>query len=397
MGNAYRSVLALKPTGDAVPANVLAGKTFSNADGAGKTGTMVNNGAVSVTLTDQDPTYTIPEGYHNGMGVVGFASSGGDGADLVVTCASAYSGLTISCSNGSTTYQKTCPTSSPYQVTFESIPTGTWTISGTIEGQTFSTTILISDFEATLGAIPEGSTVTPTDDIQTWLYCAGIFDKSYTTISEVLSDAASVTALIASNNAVDYMARSTTWATDVCADSSAMTKIGANDYCADSLLADSTWLNAICDSTYFESVLTTKVPTMTSATTPSGAVSASSTLTSGSTTYKDYYAFDGNISTKWYSANNTNAQYLQYVFASAMTIKKFYVKLDWKRTYKVQASTDGSTWVDLISEYTPSSNAEERSVVINNSNAYRYYRLYSPSPSSSIYIGIAEMQFYGRA
>ena len=37
MGNAYRSVLALKPTGDAIPANVLSGKTFSNADGVGKT------------------------------------------------------------------------------------------------------------------------------------------------------------------------------------------------------------------------------------------------------------------------------------------------------------------------------------------------------------------------
>lgn len=397
MGNAYRSVLSLKPTGDAVPANVLAGKTFSNADGTGKTGTMVNNGAVSITLTDQDPTYTIPEGYHNGLGVVGFTSSGGDGADLVVTCASAYSGLTISCSNGSTTYQKTCPTSSPYQVTFESISTGTWTISGTIEGQTFSTTILISDFEATLGAIPEGSTVVPTDDIQTWLYCAGIFDKSYTTISQVLADASTLQALIASNNAADYLARSTTWASDVTANSSAMSYIGLNDYCADALLADSTWLNAICNSTYFESVLTTKVPTMTSATTPSGTVSASSTLSSGSTTYKNYYAFDGNTSTKWYSANNSSAQYITYQFASAMVIKKFYLKLDWKRSYKVQASTDGSTWVDIISEYTPSSNTEERNVVINNSTAYRYYRLYSPSVISTIYIGISEMQFYGRA
>lgn len=396
MGNAYRSVLSLKPTGDAVPANVLAGKTFSNADGAGKIGTMVNNGAVSITLTDQDPTYTIPEGYHNGLGVVGFTSSGGDGADLVVTCASAYSGLTISCTNGSTTFQKTCPTSSPYQVTFEDIPTGTWTISGTVEGQTFSTTILISDFEAILGVIPEGSTVIPTDDIQIWLNCAAIFDKNYTTIAQVLADSSTLQALIASNNAVDYMVRSTTWASSVVSDSSAMTYIGLNDYCADTLVSDSTWLTAICNSTYFENVLTSKVPTMTSATTPSGNVSASSTLSS-STSYRDYYAFDNNYSTKWYSANNVNAQWIEYEFENPIRILKYLVKFDWKRPYKIQASNDNSNWTDLTDEYTPSSNAEEKSEAINNINYYKYIRLYAPAVSSTIYIGIAELQFYGRS
>lgn len=397
MANAYRSVLkdAVNPTGNALPADVLSGKTFSNADGIDKTGTMVNNGAVSITLTDQDPTYTIPKGYHNGLGVVGFTSSGGDGADLVVTCASAYSGLTISCSNGSTTYQKTCPTSSPYLVTFESIPTGTWTISGTIEGQTFSTTILISDFEAILGAIPEGSTVIPTDDIQTWLSCAGIFDKSYTTVSQVLADPSTLQALIASNNAVDYMARSTTWASDVTANSSAMSYIGLNNYCADNLLADSTWRTAICNSTYFESVLTDKVPTMTSASTPSGVVSASSTLTGGSSTYKDYYAFDGNNSTAWYSANNSNAKWIKYHFATALKVMKYVLRLSWKNNYKIQGSHDDSTWTDLTDVYTPSSNTETKSEVINNTTAYEYIRLYAPS-GQSIYIGISELQFYGR-
>lgn len=73
MANKYRSVLAsgggVQPTGNAQPADVLAGKTFSNADGINKTGTMVNNGAVSETL-DAGESYTIPAGYHNGSGVV---------------------------------------------------------------------------------------------------------------------------------------------------------------------------------------------------------------------------------------------------------------------------------------------------------------------------------------
>lgn len=149
MGNAYRSVLSLKPTGDAVPANVLSGKTFSNADGTGKTGTMVNNGAVSVTLTDQDPTYTIPEGYHNGSGIVGFTASAG--ATLEVTCDQDFAGLTITATDGTTTLSKDCPSSSPYIVEFDIPNEGTWTVSGIIDGITFSTQIAVTiDYAAEL-------------------------------------------------------------------------------------------------------------------------------------------------------------------------------------------------------------------------------------------------------
>lgn len=150
MGNAYRSVLSLKPTGDAVPANVLSGKTFSNAEGVGNTGTMANNGAVSVTLTDQDPTYTIPEGYHNGSGVVGFSASGGGGPDLIVTCSSAFAGATISCTDGTTTLTDVCPSSSPYEVTFNLPNVGTWTVSGTISGTTYTESVLVQDINVEL-------------------------------------------------------------------------------------------------------------------------------------------------------------------------------------------------------------------------------------------------------
>ena len=77
MANQYRSVLASSgpaPTGgDALPAEVLSGKTFTNDNGA-QTGTMVNNGAVSQTLSGGQ-SYTIPEGYHNGNGVVTASSA----------------------------------------------------------------------------------------------------------------------------------------------------------------------------------------------------------------------------------------------------------------------------------------------------------------------------------
>lgn len=76
MSNGYRSVLksgGVTPTGDAVVADVLAGKTFSNANAVGLEGTMTNNGAVSQTIAPGQ-SYIIPAGYHNGYGSVSASS-----------------------------------------------------------------------------------------------------------------------------------------------------------------------------------------------------------------------------------------------------------------------------------------------------------------------------------
>lgn len=50
--------------------NVLAGTIFVDKDGNIVAGTMVNNGAVTKILDATVVSYTIPEGYHNGSGVV---------------------------------------------------------------------------------------------------------------------------------------------------------------------------------------------------------------------------------------------------------------------------------------------------------------------------------------
>ena len=405
MGNAYRSVLALKPTGDAVPANVLAGKTFSNADGTGKIGTMVNNGTVSVTLTDQDPTYTIPEGYHNGSGVVGFSASGGDGADLIVTCDPVFAGSNITCTDGTNTFTETCPSSSPYEVTFQSIPVGIWTISGSYSGTTITTTFTVLDFEAALNAVPEGSTVTPTDDIQTWLHCANIWDKNYTTISQVLADASTLQTLIASNNASDYLARSSTWASDITSNSSAMTYIGSNDYCSDKLLLNPTWLSAICDSIYFESVLNIKVPTMTSNTTPSGVASASS---SSSSNLNPFRAFDNNDSTSWVSTEGSYSNaYVQYEFSDPMVIKKLeYLIRNATDSHAVnltlKGSNDGISWTELkTTSETATSMRSKQSYPVQNSVKYKYYRLIFSTytyvtTDNHYYASCVTLQLYGR-
>ena len=57
--------------GDAVAANVLADKKFSNDDDTGILGTMPNNGSVGTqNLTTEGAEYIIPAGYHNGSGKV---------------------------------------------------------------------------------------------------------------------------------------------------------------------------------------------------------------------------------------------------------------------------------------------------------------------------------------
>lgn|GEM_PF-5855208 len=57
--------------GNAVASHVLAPNTFSNGDDVGIVGTMVDHGSVgTVNLTSEGSEYTIPQGYHNGLGKV---------------------------------------------------------------------------------------------------------------------------------------------------------------------------------------------------------------------------------------------------------------------------------------------------------------------------------------
>ena len=54
--------------------HILSGKT-AHGSGGPVTGSMVNNGAVSGTISAKAGTYTVPEGYHNGSGSVQIASA----------------------------------------------------------------------------------------------------------------------------------------------------------------------------------------------------------------------------------------------------------------------------------------------------------------------------------
>ena len=80
-------------TGNAVPADVLEGVTFSSDTGADLKGTMKNNGAVKKVL-DYDEEFEIAEGYHNGQGKVVAPSAGEDSTETTATSADLLEGKT---------------------------------------------------------------------------------------------------------------------------------------------------------------------------------------------------------------------------------------------------------------------------------------------------------------
>ena len=256
--------------------------------------------------------------------------------------------------------------------------------------------------------IPDGSTVLPTDDIQIWLHCANIWDKAYTTLAEVLADSTTLSALISDNNATDYLVRSTTWASGMCADSTAMTYIGLNNYCANKLLADATWCNAICNSTYFESVLNVKVPTMTSDTTPEG-LCAYSNAYSDSYWNVAYKVFDGDTSSNgWLPPPSTTNEYIYYRFKDIERLVMMQIAFTFGTNsvspvlFDVIGSNDGTTWVDIASEsitgsgsifevrkYYPTAIASYKYLGVRNTNIWFY-------TSGTRYTGLFALQFYGR-
>lgn len=113
----YNAGVAATKVGTATAAQVLKGKTFTNASGVGLTGTMTNRGAWKGATTGSG-NVTIPAGYHSGSGYVsgsGAYNAGVTAADARVNTSSAsytsgynagYSagaGRTVAFASGATT------------------------------------------------------------------------------------------------------------------------------------------------------------------------------------------------------------------------------------------------------------------------------------------------------
>lgn len=321
--------------------------------------------------------------------------SGGSGSFLLII--NAETGETVTATKGGTTLTATEVSTGIYEVEITS--SGTWTIS---DGNN-TATVDVGVYTATLSSIPEGSTVTPTDDVSIWLACGGR-TENYTTVSEVLADSTCLLALLSDNNANDYLVRSTTWASTITADSSAMTYIGLDNYCANTLLADATWCNAICNSTYFESVLNVKVPTMTSNTTPEGVASAP---VSNATAYRAFNGVNATAGSQSFQPITYAPTSVQYQFVSEVTIYKLMIwnqsdgnSGDITKTFKVEVSNGGNTWNDVTGVLTNTdlSLNGKSYYLINASRISGDYCRFTciANVNTARYPVFASLQFYGR-
>lgn len=316
-------------------------------------------------------------------------------ADITVTYPS---GATCSLTDGTTTlYANT----NPY--TFTVHDAGTYTLSVTLNGKTYSDSIVITTTGQTESVtvkasdIYDGSTITPVNDVQTWLYCGDVTDKDYTTISQVLNDADTVKALMTNDNAVDYLVRSTSWVSSIANDSTAMGYIGASDYASDTLLGNSTWNNAIVSGNHLDDILNTTVPTMTSNIYPYGTITTGYTLAG----YEPYKAFNSDSTGGIFGTSGTS-NYIVYDFEFSVIICKIMIKIvntgqgkPFTTSVVLQGSNDNSTWTDLktINASDLELNTNAQYFTVTNKNKYRYYRLFGGWNNSS---AGTKLQFYGR-
>jgi hypothetical protein len=336
--------------------------------------------AVAFVVHQPSTVYTIEETLDGvtDTDTVTSASTSGESASVTVhvfeavlnigTTSSELRGQTITIKKGSTTIGTTAFSSSG-SATFRVHEIGTYTAECTYSGDTYYSDAVSVSAETTypmsidIVTTPDGKTVTPTDDIQIWLACADITDKTYTTLSEVLADRETLYRLMANDNAVDYLVRSTTWA--------ASNGEG-------------------------------KIPTMTGPTTPSGEASGSSYATDK----EPWKAFDGDDST-WWQTSSSDPGTLTYTFSSAVTLRRFSYKAAVYQSsslrikdFKILASNDGfvSDSHELYSgthDKTAFSDPTYGEGILNNDSPYTSYRMQIiNTDASNVNPGVVTLQYY---
>ena len=236
--------------------------------------------------------------------------------------------------------------------------------------------------------------------VQTLLKAAGVA-RPYTTLEELLADKEALAMVIGSHAAIDYLVTVKDWIDEFTSNEMAMLFIGGDNYAADTLLGDADWAGGIAASSYVDYVLNSKVPKMSSNTSPKGRVF----YASQNATYVAYRAFND---TKNWTTNvgQTPPVYIGYIFETPTTLKYLYCT-EWGYSsggfidnFVVQGSPDTTngvdgTWDDLSEAITfPSTGASApHSLVINNNTPYKAYRLYSTTAT----VGSAgSIQFYCR-
>jgi hypothetical protein len=328
---------------------------------------------------------------NNYTSALGGGGGGSDLYDITVNCSPDLAGETITCSDGTTDLTQTCPSESPYIVQFTNLATGLYTISGVINGTTISIQVNASN-TITVDLKVEGF------DWREWVDLSKNYKaNNYDSLSEVLSDEKLIRELMTIHDCVDYLADQnfassdaiTILNTGLCAK-----WINLRDYALDTLYANPAY-SIIMDETelYFYGELELKgmVPVMTSNTTPLGVAFANSERTSegmyawrafqsglSSTSNYDSWATDSNIP-------GTTENYIGYQFTAPVCIcavgmsARYNMLFNYPTSWKLQASNDGSTWVDIsdvITETQPTA-VVTKVTPIHNAKKYTYYRVYT--------------------
>ena len=333
-------------------------------------------------------------------------SSGGGGAVLTVTCDSALSGATISCTDGTTTLTAVCPSSNPYEVEFNIPNSGTWTISGL----TYTASVVVElDYEVELGGF----------NYRAWLTAGGLDPSDYASLSAVLADEKAIRQLFLVHASVDYLA-------SVTASDSSVETIIEDNYCAkwinesdyalftlydNSVIADlmdeadkyfyGEW--GIVDSTTTPPTWGAKgnVPVMTSNTAPYG--ECSGTKANDTTNHPYWHAFNQN-SANYYqmkSSSSGDVGSTIYKFTNPVNIRRLALKVESSsyagKAFKVGYSDDGTNWSYITSEsYLTTATMTDFDVDSNEYHLYwSVYFLGGYASSGFYYMNLSLLQFYG--
>lgn len=156
--------------------------------------------------------------------------------------------------------------------------------------------------------------------------------------------------------------------------------------------------------------LISAIPAMTSATSPSGAITASSEYSSSS--YPAYYTVDASSSTCWLSSTSNGVPgWLQYDFGVATQIKGYYILPQmWgvedrsPNSFNLQGSNDGTNWTTLDSrtvtlsewvlKYADDGEGLKFDIDESLEGNYRYYKLNILSVCGSSLAAIRHFAMY---
>ncbi|WP_063563072.1 discoidin domain-containing protein [Paenibacillus sp. O199] len=141
------------------------------------------------------------------------------------------------------------------------------------------------------------------------------------------------------------------------------------------------------------------VPTMTSATTPSGIVSTN--ITPINATFP-YQAFDRQTSTFFHTNANITTAWLAYEFPSKVIIRKYSLESQSSyngrapKNWTFEGSNDGSSWTILDTRINQTfANGVKNNYSFSNDTSYKIYRINITANNGEAYLSFSEMEMIG--